>query len=921
MKRIARITLIVALLIGGMVRPVWCQENVDKYVQELNKKTAKAFKTGDSQQGAIIAEHAYRYALEYLGPEHPDTLTSINNLATFYTLQGHYSNAEPLLKQALRLREKVLGRKHPATLTSINNLATLYKSQGRYNEAELLYKQVLQLSEKILGMEHPDTIVYMTGLPVLYQLQGRYSEAEPLCKQTLQLSEKVLGKEHPYTILSISNLGQLYQSQSRYSEAEPLLKQALRLREKVLGRKHPDTLISINNLAVFYQLQGHHSEAEPFLKQALQGGEELLGKEHPDTIKYVNNLAALYESQGRYNEVEPLLKEATQLSEKVLGKEHPDTLTYLNNLAALYGSQGRYNESEPLRKKALQLSEKVLGRIHPHTLLYRENYIWLLVNTDRPHLALRLLQEQEKLLLSRSFQEIYTSSSEKVRRLYLQSISRLQHITLSLAQQQSKEEYQRYAAEIILRWKQLYAEESSIQHRLLNLSNDSEAEKLRTERTAAQAKVSQALRQQNIAELIEKANQDETALLALARHLKTSLEVKDVTLDKVLSALPQDSGLIEYRLFYPIDFKTGKAEKRHLGALLLLANAKAKQRFLFHDLGTLAEIAKNREKTAGIYNRLLGPFDEQIKGLKQLYIAPDGHLNLLPFVPMRLPDGRFLAERQQINQLQTGRDLIENSKDFPRGKGLVAIGGAKYVRDSMPAGKTEPAQTLVAYQQRAVRELAEGIQYLKESRKEAEEIFKKHGSNPEDLLLIGDDASEYSLKHLKQPPRILHLSTHGFYLGDDKKEDGLTEQLRDEAPLLLSGLALAGANNWLQGRVVDSHGDDGLLYSLEVLGLNLHGTELVSLSACDTGKGVVDYSEGVYGLVRAFRTAGAKNVLMTLTPVGDKSSRDFMETFYDNWLSSKKNISPAEALHETRLQFIHDKKPVQDWAPFVLVGK
>jgi CHAT domain-containing protein len=77
----------------------------------------------------------------------------------------------------------------------------------------------------------------------------------------------------------------------------------------------------------------------------------------------------------------------------------------------------------------------------------------------------------------------------------------------------------------------------------------------------------------------------------------------------------------------------------------------------------------------------------------------------------------------------------------------------------------------------------------------------------------------------------------------------------------------------------------------------------------------------VYGLVRAFRTAGAKNVLMTLTPVGDKSSRDFMEAFYDKWLSSKKNISPAEALHETRLQFIHDKKPVKDWAPFVLVGK
>ena len=107
----------------------------------------------------------------------------------------------------------------------------------------------------------------------------------------------------------------------------------------------------------------------------------------------------------------------------------------------------------------------------------------------------------------------------------------------------------------------------------------------------------------------------------------------------------------------------------------------------------------------------------------------------------------------------------------------------------------------------------------------------------------------------------------------------------------------------------------------EAAALDLSAVRLCVLSACETGKGVVDYSEGVYGLVRAFRTAGAANVLMTLTPVGDTASRDFMTTFYDKWLSSEKNISPAEALHQTRLQFIHNKKPVQDWAPYVLVGR
>jgi CHAT domain-containing protein len=467
----------------------------------------------------------------------------------------------------------------------------------------------------------------------------------------------------------------------------------------------------------------------------------------------------------------------------------------------------------------------------------------------------------------------------------------------------------------MLRWKQVYAEESAVQHRSLSLNDNTESVKIQAQLSASQAKLSQALLQpkekENIPELIEKANQDETALLALARHLRTGLEVKDVTLDKVLAALPQDSGLIEYRLFQPADFKTGKFGEPHLAALLLLADPNAKQRFIFRDLGPLAEIEKRlKEENAEAYKRLLAPFDEQISGLKQIYIAPDDPLNLLSFASLRLPDGRFLAERQQINQLQTGRDLLQDSSGVS-GKGLVAIGGAKY--GDRPADEKEAFSRLVAYQQRAAQMLRDGIDYLPESRREAQTIGEIFASNTgeQPAVLIGDDASEYNLKHLKQPPRILHLSTHGFYLAQDEKS-----RLAEEAP----GLALAGANNGLQGRV-DKHGDDGLLYSLEVLGLNLHGTELVSLSACETGKGVVDYSEGVYGLVRAFRTAGAKNVLMTLTPVGDKSSRDFMETFYDKWLSSKKNISPAEALHETRLQFIRDGRPVQDWAPFVLVGR
>ena len=842
----------------------------------------------------------------------------MNNLAELYRSQGRYSEAEPLYQEALRFKKKQFGQEHPTVLALLNNIAVLYKDWGRYSEAEKFCNQSLQLRKKKLGEKHPDTLTSINNLAAIYENQGRYNEAETYYRQALMLRKKVLGAEHPDTLSSMGNLARIYQAQGRYKEAESLFQSTVQISEKVLGYEHPFTIKQVNNLAIFYKDTKRYIEAEPILKQTVKLKKKVLGHENPSTLTSISNLAAIYHDQGHYVEAEPLYKQVLQLREKVLGKEHPGTLASINNLATLYYAQGRYSEAEPLLKRVFRLSEKVMDKEHPYPLTIQMNYIVLLINTKSSAIALHLLQDQENRLLSRSFQELYTSSSEKVRRLYLQSISNFQDAVLSLANQQAEKEYQQYAAEVMLRWKQVYAEERSEQHKLVTLSNDPEAEKLQAELADAQAKVSQALRQpkekENIAELIEKANHDETALIALARHLRTGLEVKDVTLGKVQTALPQNSGLIEYRQFSPVDFKTGKLGESHLAALLL-ADPKAKQRFVFRDLGPFAEIEKHlKDETAETYKRLLAPFEDQIRNLKQLYIAPDGPLSLLPFASLRLPDGRFLAERQQVNRLQTGRDLLENGKDFPRGKGLVAIGGAKY--GSMPAGEKEPSSRLVAYQQRAAQMLRDGVTYLPESRKEAQAIGKMFTDTIHEpaKVLIGDDASEYNLKHLKQPPRILHLSTHGFFLAKEEKSS-----LADEAPLLLSGLALAGANNGLQGKL-DTHGDDGLLYSLEVLGLNLHGTELVSLSACDTGKGVVDYSEGVYGLVRAFRTAGAKDVLMTLTPVVDKTSKDFMETFYDKWLSSEKNISPAQALHQTRLQFIHDKKPVQDWAPYVLVG-
>jgi hypothetical protein len=733
--------------------------------------------------------------------------------------------------------------------------------------------------------------------------------------------------------LGMKDIDGILENSGIFEKAKAAFEKQLQERKEELGQEYIDRLTSgvfdplgslKNSLRDFdtFHAQKFYSKAEALYDEALQTRKKVLGDEHPDTLTSINGLATLYCAQGRYSEAESLYNETLMLRKKVLGWEHPDTLTSMNDFAALYWEQGRYTEAEHLFEKTLRLREKVLGREHPNTLDTQKKYIILLVSSNKPAKAFMQLKRLEDQLATRSFQELYAASGYKVRLQYLHTISYFRDMAFSLAAQQSGEEYQRFAANTILRWKQIYSEENLRQHRQLDFNKNQEVTRLKEAVNQMRAKLSQSLRIRNNEELSEQIgqlNEKERNLALLLRESRSNLAVKKINFEQIASKIPSGSCLVDYCLFRRLDFKSRKIGEHHLAVLVLFPGAESRGQFIFQDLGPMSAIFVNVRDKGYIfrYDRLLGLFDDRIKYLKRLYIAPGYWLNLFPFAALTLPDGRFLAERQQINRLQTGRDLLEDNS-VVSGKGLVAFGGADYGK--LPTGHTESTSNLAAaYQKRAAQMLRAGIDPLPNSGPEVQTIKTIFTNNiAEDAqIFLGNDANEYNLKHLKQPPRILHLSSHGFSLWGNGDEG---DKLTNEAPLLLSGLALAGANNGLQGKL-DKHGDDGLLYSLEVLGLNLHGTELVSLSACETGQGVMDYSEGVYGLVRAFRTAGAKNVLMTLIQVGDKSSREFMETFYDKWLSSEKNISPAEALHQTRLKFIHDKKPVQDWSPYVLVGK
>jgi tetratricopeptide (TPR) repeat protein len=317
------------------------------YEKALAEMVEVTFSLGQSLYG----QGKYREAVEKFREANilrNDDVNIINYLGIALLQAGHYPEAEPHLNRALAIREKSLGADHPDTATSLNNLAELCKLQGKYAEAEPLLKRALAILEKSLGADHPSTATSLINLGLLYKLQGKYTEAEPLYKRALAIREESLGADHPSTAVSLNNLAALYDSQGKYAEAEPLYKRALAIREKSLGVDHPDIAASLNNLGLLYDSQGKYAEAEPLLKRALAISEKALGADHPDTAKSLGNMAHLYNSQGRYEEAEPLYKRALAVCEKSFGADHPNTATSLNNLAGLYDSQGKYAEAEPL---------------------------------------------------------------------------------------------------------------------------------------------------------------------------------------------------------------------------------------------------------------------------------------------------------------------------------------------------------------------------------------------------------------------------------------------------------------------------------------------------------------------------------------------------------------------------------------------
>ncbi|HEX2572562.1 MAG TPA: CHAT domain-containing tetratricopeptide repeat protein [Polyangia bacterium] len=955
------------------IREAALGKNHPDVAKSLNNLAIYFYEQGAYERAEPLYLRALRIRETALGKNHPDVAQSLNNLGNFYKDQGFYAKAEPLYQRALRIREDVLGKSHPDVAQTLNNLGTLYRRQGDFRRAEPLLLRALQIREDALGKDHSDVAHTLDTLAMLYNAQGAYAQAEPLFKRSIRIWETTLGSNHPSIAAPLNNLAWLYSEQGNYDRAESLYQRVLRIQEATLGGNHPDVALVLNNLATIYHSEGLYAQAERLYHRAIEIQNAALGENNPDVATSLNNLAELYRTEGRYDQAEALHLHAIQIREEALGKSAPDVASSLNNLAQLYIAKGSYERAEVLHHRALQIRETALGKNHPETAESLRNFALLQVARGQLASALPLMQHSFANSERRLRGEAVTFSEVRLARF------------LSLLQAEDQTHYNllhghpsdlavlRLALTTALLRKGRSAAEIADASRTIYRNLEPEAREtfqgLRVLRTqfsslslAGPENLSPAAYQIRLQTLETQAEALEAELAAHSAFFRAQKQFPgpDDIISRVSAALPPDGALVELVAFSasPVVpppnmppskvpsiptylalalLPSGDIRAVDLGAAEVIDGAVRRLR-----LALSSSQAENYLPAAQeLYRLIFRPLQPLLGAQRRLFIAPDGQLHLVPFDALH--DGtRFLAEAFDITYLTSGKDLVPKTEEASPGRSVVVLADPDFGgRSSTPAGQrgeaSAPPATLSLLERSASLEsffaqdrsglTGETWEPLLGTRLEAEAI---HKVLPQARLLLGPAATKQALLEVAAP-NILHIATHGFFLGDtagppgarSRQSVGVPEtvppaQLLSD-PLLRSGLVLAGAQ--AASTSASDAGSDRvkatLATALELAGLNLWGTELVVLSACDTGRGEVKPGQGVYGLRRAFTVAGAETLVTSLWKVNDQTTHEFMKDFYEGLTAGR---GRAEALREAMRRMRKRHEHPYYWAPFILVG-
>lgn len=756
----------------------------------------------------------------------------------------------------------------------LNHLGNVYREAGRLTEAQTCYEEAREIWEKILPSNHLHLATVLSNLGLNLTGLGDYDLAEDRLRMALSISESRTDPKSTELLATLNNLAIVLQAKKDYASAEKLLRRVVEIFE--LNRiPTPNRGAANSNLGAVLLALDKDEEAESLLRRALEiYDERKLDDMHPSRGTTYVSLATRYLKAGDYRQAEQCGLKALGIFDKSLNSEHPSRIEALISLSSIYRALGQTGQAVELRNQAIDLREKNLRRN-------------LFIGSDRQKVAMVRAYKAE-VNDTLSLQAQYANKDSRALSLAFLTWLRFKG---------------RAVDEISWTLEQSRRVAGPEEAGLLESMAGKLREYSRLVTGAQNDKVRDRLKQLD-------GDLDRLDVQLSRRNARYKVENRTFDIGAIREAMPSGTALIEYARYSPVDPGTRKVLSERYLAYVLLKNGDMK----WVDLGNAVRIdAAVRSFRAAVWkpslrvdprrparelDRLvMEPVRALLGEAKTVFVAPESELNLVPFAALLTERGRYLVEDYQLIYLTSGRDLLRLGGRYETGSEELIFANSRF--DAVGAGRGEAVSE--ARSGRLSSSMAElkfgplGFAY-----DEGDSIRSVRKS-----ARVYRDATETEVKSVKRP-FLLHIITHGFFLPDN--EGG------DENMLLRSGIVFAGANQRRSGR------DDGILTALEAAAMDLLGTKLVVLSACDTGRGEVRTGEGVYGLRRALILAGAESQVTSLWQVSDSRTKDLMKNYYARLSAGE---GRAEALRNVQLGMIGDRalRHPHFWAAFIQTGE
>lgn len=892
-----------------------------KYAMSLNNLGNTYSNAGELDLSKKAHLEAKQIREKVIGVETIDYAMSLANLGRLSLQIGEVESSVGLLTEAMVIVEKTKGKDHYLMIMSVANLAIAYTELGFYGKAETTFNQALALCASSMGMEHPHYAFILHDLGSFYLLLGLLDKARECFLKSLDIKSKTLGEEHRFTLATWGNLARIFQETSELEQAASIYLNLIGIYQKNNQTKLRENLTSLNNLANIYLAIGDITLADSLHNVVLDLRRTDLGSDHPDCANSLQGIAQCQRKQGNSQEAISNATQAQNIYKNTYGNHNLLTISSHKQLAEIH-----WDFEQP-------------------TPLLQESGVFRKLLTEHLFQAARHLSANELQLIMPG---------------HLNELDFVQSARIKFGQNLPEQLEEAYDDALIFKGMLL---ENAIELETAMIEAPDALRKIYLDWKALQRRLAEKYTQpltsrSGTKELEQRAELLEKELLQSVAFRSVN---EMVSWQQVQSQLAATDAAIEFIHFnYKNPYDTDSVfyvalllrpgwntphwvtlfEEKTLLPLLETNHARR--------IDYVTQLFDNQHGTS-LYKLIWQSLEPHLEGVDRIYFSPTGILHRIPLAAIRVSENETLCDRYALHQLGSTRQLAYGTKSpdhrinskpaLANGNDQTALifGGIVYEMDSTAIASSND---LLTVRQKvgddvfseSTRSLARGgksWKYLPWTEVEAKilaAIFKNEGLASK--LQLGHAATEelfYTIGATDSSPQVLHIATHGYFYPDPgKKSSNEIATIENEPvfkisehPMIRSGLILAGANHaWTGGQPLENLAD-GILTAYEVSQMHLRETELVVLSACETGLGDIKGNEGVYGLQRAFKIAGVRYVLMSLWQVPDFATQDLMTAFYTLWLSEK--ISIPDAFHKAQQQVKAKRPEPYYWAGFVLV--